>query len=81
MINVQDNPRLLKSDDRCLGGEEQAIETIELFQRLNKGDKNQKIMADGVISNLIKISKISKRVLAEVLKIGTGRIKRKIQSD
>ena len=59
LINVQDNPRLLKDDDpmiefeRRLGGREQAKDTIELFKQLNDGDKHQKAMADGIITTLI----------------------------
>ena len=82
MINVHDNPRVLKDDDpmiefeRCLGGTEQAKDIIDLFNSYNEGDKNQKIMADGVVSTLIRNYKVSKRAIAAALKIGTGRIKR-----
>ena len=82
LINAHDNPRLLKDDDpmiefeRCLGGAEQAKDIIDLFNSYNGGDKNQKIMADGVISTLIRNFKVSKRAIAAALKIGTGRIKR-----
>lgn len=82
LINNHDNPRLLLDDDpmiefqKCLGGPEQAQDTIDLFNRFNKGDKNQKMMADGLISNLLLTYKVSKRAIASVLKIGSGRIKR-----
>ena len=82
LINAHDNPRLLKEDDpmmefeRCLGGREQARDTIEIFKQLNGGDKHQKAMADGIITTLIVSHKLSKRTVASVLKVGTGRIKR-----
>ena len=82
LINVQDNPRLLKDDDpmiefeRRLGGREQAKDTIELFKQLNGGDKHQKAMADGIITTLIVTHKLSKHAVVSVLKVGTGRIKR-----
>lgn len=82
LITAQDNPRLLKEDDpmiefeRCLGGHEKAKECLKIFEEMNDGDQNQKIMADGIILDLIRLHKVSKRTLALVLKIGSGRIKR-----
>jgi hypothetical protein len=82
LITAHDNPRLLKEDDpmlefeRCFGGREQAIEYIEYFKKINAGDKHQKAVADGIITSLIIVHKLSKRAIASVLKVGTGRIKR-----
>ena len=39
---------------------------------LNDGDNNQKMMADGIIPNLIKMHKVPRRTLALVLKVGSG---------
>jgi hypothetical protein len=82
LINAQDNPRPKvecdydKDFENCMGGPDKAASANELFNKLNSGDKNQKIMADGFISTLIVTNKIKKRTLAAVFKIGTGRIKR-----
>jgi hypothetical protein len=62
--------------ESCTGGPDQAQSIIELFNKLNDGDKNQKIMADGIIANLLTTTDVNKRTLSFVLKIGTGRIKR-----
>lgn len=82
LINAPDNPRPIiqkdyaKDFENFMGGPDQAASAIELFNKLNTGDKNQRIMADGFISTLIATNKIKKRTLAFVLKVGTGRIKR-----
>jgi hypothetical protein len=82
LTNFQDNPRpnvecdYEKDFENCMGGPDKAASAIELFKKLNSGDKNQRIMADGFISTLIVTKKIKKRTLAFILKIGTGRIKR-----
>ena len=55
---------------------EQARDTIELFKQLNGGEKHLKAMADGIITTLIVLHKLSKRVVDSVLKVGTGCIKR-----
>jgi hypothetical protein len=33
-----------------MGGPDEAASAIELYNKLNSGDKNQKLMADGIIS-------------------------------
>ena len=58
--------------EKCLGGEEQVKLCLENFVELNDGDNNQKMMADGIISNLIKMHKGPRRSLALVLKVGSG---------
>jgi hypothetical protein len=82
LINFHDQPRQVNEVDHmrsfeiCMGSQEKAQSTIELFTKLNNGDKNQKIMADGLISTLITTNNVTNRTLAFVFKIGTGRIKR-----
>ena len=82
LINKHDNPRKVvepdyaKDFESCTGGPDQAQSIIELFNKLNDGDKNQKIMVDGIIANLLTTTDVNKRTLSFVVKIGTGRIKR-----
>lgn len=59
-----------------MGGHDQAQSIIDLFNKLNNGDKNQKIMNDGIIANLLNTTDVIKRTLSFELKIGTVRIKR-----
>jgi hypothetical protein len=82
LINSHENPRRKvecdydKDFEKCMGGPDQAASAVELYNKLNSGDKNQKIMADGFISTLIATNNMKKRTLAIVLKIGIGCIKR-----
>jgi hypothetical protein len=82
LINAHENPRRKKECDydkdfeKCMGGPDQAASAIDLCNKLNSGDKNQKIITGGFISTLIATNNMKKRTLAFVLKIGTGRIKR-----
>ena len=80
MITAHDNPRLMKEDnpmidfEKCLGGEEQVKLCLENFVELNDGDNSQEMIADGIISNLIKMHKIPRRILVLALKVGSGHI-------
>lgn len=82
LITAHDNPRMLQDDDpmvefvRCLGGEDKAKVMLARFKMYNEGDKGQKTMADGLITTMITQNKVTKRTLAAVLKVGSGRIKR-----
>jgi endonuclease V-like protein UPF0215 family len=59
-----------------IGGHDQAQSIIDFFNKLNNGDKTQKIMNDGIIAHLLNTTDVIKRTLSFELKIDTVRIKR-----
>jgi hypothetical protein len=75
------NPRALKKRDFFnefslkIGGKI-ALELIERFRNFNNGNKEQKAMADGVLSTLIHSHGFGRKVLQDVFEIGTSRYNR-----
>jgi hypothetical protein len=52
------------------------LELIERFRNFNNGNKEQKAMADGILSTLIHSHRFGRKVLQDVFEIGTSRYNR-----
>ena len=81
LSTCQSKPRALKTRDFfnefCSKlGKVVALDLIKRYRDFNNGNKEQKAMADGMLSTLIHTNGFGRKVLQDVFEIGTSRYNR-----